>query len=276
VRLAAVFLPVVAVAATGCLATKGDIRLLQDELRATRAQVGMVDTSVIRNSTQLQRQIMTLSAELLRLSDSVRVQGARLAALQATTNGELNTMNGQIVQMQALLGQTTRNVQEAQQQIRSLREQPQTVPTAPVTTSAPPPGDTSTHRVPAGLPGSATLFLTGKEQLQNGAYSTGRMALDQLLSAYPNAVEAPAAQFYVGQSYTSEGNPAAADSVYQLVYTRYPKSPDAPTALYRHGTYLWDANKKQEARGILNRVLNEYPTSDAAPLVKSFLRDRDR
>jgi tol-pal system protein YbgF len=260
--------------ASGCLATKGDIRLIQDELRATRAQVGLVDTSVIRTNAQIRQQIASLSAELLRLSDSVRVQASRLASLQATTNGELNTMNGQIVQMQALLGQTTKNIQEARQQINALREAAP-VGAPPATAVAPTPGDTSRH-IPAGLPGSATLFLTGKQQLENNAYGTARMAFDQLLSAYPNSVEAPLAQYYVAQSYTSEGNTAAADSVYVLLYTKYPKSPNAPTGLYRHGTYLWDQGKKAEARIALNRVLSEYPNSDEVALVKSFLRDRDK
>src|SRR5262249_36277093 len=160
------------------------------------------------------------------------------------TNGELNTMNGQIVQMQALLGQTTRNLQEANQKINVLREQVTAAPPQPQpTASAPVAGDTA-RRVPAGLPGSATLLQTRKEALDNGAYSTARTAFDQLVQAYPNSVEAPRAQFYIAQSYTTEGNLPTADSVYVVFYTKYPKSPDAATALYRHGTYLWDQGKK--------------------------------
>lgn len=271
-RRAASLLSLLAIATSGCLATKGDIRLLQDEIRATRGQVSQVDTSVIRANQQLRQQITTLSSELLRLSDSVRTQAARLASMQATTNGELNAMNGQIVQMQALLNQSTRTIQETRERLNALREAASAAPPTPMPAVA---GDTSRH-LPPNLPGSATLYITGKEQLQNGAFTVARNAFDQLLSAYPNSIEAPSAQFQIGQSYTSEGNNAAADSVYQLVYTRYPKSTDAPTAMYRHGTFLWDANKKTEARAILNRVTNEYPNSDAAALVKSFLRDRDK
>ena len=161
-------------------------------------------------------------------------------------------MNSQIVQMQALLNQSTRTLQDTREKLNALRE------ATPVTTAPQPApmttGDTS-RRVAPGLPGSATIFVDGQEQLEKSAYSTARMAFDQLLQAYPNSVEAPRAQFLIGQSYTSEGNTAAADSVYQLFYTRYPKSADAPTAMYRHGTYLWDANKKPEARAILNRVI---------------------
>lgn len=265
--------PLVAAVASGCLATKGDIALLQDEIRATRSQVGFVDTSVLRSSQQIRQQLASVSTELLRLSDSVRTQATRLAALQATTNGELNAMNGQIVQMQALLGQTTRNLQDARTQLRALSEQVPPTPSPAGATARP--GDVSS-RVPAGLPGSATLFLTGKQALDNAAYSTARMAFDQLLSAYPNSVDAPSAQFLIGQSYTSEGNTAAADSVYVVLYTKYPKSPYASTSLYRHGTYLWDQGKKPEARIALNRVLAEYPSSDEVSLVKNFLKDRDK
>jgi len=266
---------VIPLLASGCLATKGDIRLLQEEMRATRTQVGLVDTSVVRSSQQIRQQIATVSAELLRLSDSVRVQATRLASLQATTNGELSTMNGQIVQMQALLGQTTRNLQQTREQLNAIRENvpPTPVPAGP--TAMPGRGDTS-PRAPAGLPGSASLYLMGKQQLDNGAYSTARMQFDQLLSAYPNSVEAPSAQFYIAQSYTLEGNTGTADSVYVVLYTKYPKSSYAPTSLYRHGTYLWDQGKKAEARIALNRVLTEYPNADEVTMVKTFLRDRDK
>jgi TolA-binding protein len=198
-----------------------------------------------------------------------------LAALQATTNGELSTMNGQIVQMQALLGQTTKNLQLTREQLNAIREQSPMPPTPSPVGATSRPGDVSS-RVPAGLPGSATLLLTGKEALDKSAYSTSRMSFDQLLSAYPNSVEAPSAQFLIGQSYTSEGNTAAADSVYVVLYTKYPKSPYASTGLYRHGTYLWDQGKKPEARIALTRVLTEYPTSDEVGLVRNFLKDRDK
>ncbi len=121
-RRAATLLSLLAIATSGCLATKGDIRLIQDEIRATRAQVGQVDTSVIRSNQQLRQQITTLSSELLRLSDSARLQASRLATMQATTNGELNTMNGQIVQMQALLNQSTRTLQDTREKLNALRE----------------------------------------------------------------------------------------------------------------------------------------------------------
>jgi len=269
---AAVIVPLVAIASSGCLATKGDIRLIQDEVRATRAQVGAVDTSVGRSSQQIRQQIIALSAQIDRVNDSLRVLTAHFTAFQGTANGELNTMNGQIVQMQALLGQTTRNVQEARAQISALREQA----AAPVVVPPAPGRADSANRAPPGVPGVATLFTTGKDLLDNGAYATARSTLNQLLTSYPTAAEAPRAQFLVGEAYRAEGNSDAADSVYQLLETKYPKSPEAVTGLYRHGVFLWQHDKKAEGRSVLNRVINEFPNSDEARLAKEFLRERDR
>lgn len=260
--------PLLIVASTGCLASKGDIRLLQDELRANRAQLGSVDTSIVRTNEQRRKQISDLSAAVDRMNDSLRILATRFAAFQATANGEFDAMGRQMVAMQSLLGQTTRNVQDARAQLEALKEQGNSAMTA---TPTPAPS-----AAPAGTPGAGTLFTAGKEQLDNGAYGTARTAFEQLLTAWPSSPEAPRAQLFIAISYASDRNNTAADSVYQVVYTKYPKSPEAATALYKHGLFLWDADKKADARIFLNRVQREYPDSDESRMARDFLRERDR
>jgi TolA-binding protein len=259
--------PLLLLASTGCLASKGDIRLIQDELRVNRSQLGTVDTSMARANEQRRQQIAALAASVNRMNDSLRVLAARFAAFQATANGEFDAMGRQMVAMQSLLGQTTRNVQDARTQLEALKEQGNASTTVMPTPVA---------GAPAGVPGAGTLFTTGKEQLDNGANATARGAFEQLLSAWPTSPEVPRAQYYIAVSYANERNMAAADSVYQLVYTKYPKSPEAATSLYKHGLFLWDNDKKAEARLILNRVQRDYPDSDEAIRARDFLRDRDR
>lgn len=263
----AVVAAIVGLTSTGCLASKGDIRLIQDELRVNRSQLGTVDTSIARGNQQLQRQIAALSSTIDRMNDSLRVLTARFASFQATANGEFDAIGRQMVAMNATLGMTTRNVQDARAQLEALKEQANNGATGAVAPSG---------GAPAGVPGAGTLFTTGKEQLDNGASGTARTAFEQLLSAWPNSPEAPRAQFYIAVSYANDRNMPAADSVYQVVFAKYPKSPEAATSLYKHGLFLWDANKKVEARQFLNRVQRDYPDSDEARSARDFLRDRDR
>ncbi len=263
--------PVVLLAAGGCLASKSDIRLLQDELRATRAQLASGDTSAMRTEESRRAQLARISSAIDRMNDSLRVLAARFSLFQATANGEFDSMGKQLVQVQAFLGQTTRNLQDTRAQLEALREQ------GNATVSVPPSASTSatdsSARVPAG-PGPATLFTTAYGQLQQGAYTSARRNLEQLLATYPQFEQAARAQLYIGETYKGEGNTDAADSVYQLVTSKYPKSPEAATGLYRHGRVLWDADKKAEARIVLNRLIREYPNSDEAGLAKDLLNPR--
>jgi len=260
--------PLVLVAASGCLATKSDIQLLQTEARASRSQSAEGVAAILRADSVRGRQIAQLSATLDRLSDSLRTLTARFAAFQATANGEFATMQTQLVQFQALLGQTTRSVQDTRAQIEALREQG----TAAVTAAPPPaPGDT-THRSTSNTPGPATLYTTANEQLKAGSFRTARSGFELLLATYPNYENASAALLKIGDAFKGERNLTAADSVFQLVTDRYPKSPDAPTALFRRARMASDANKKDEARVLANRLIKEYPRSDEAELAKQLAK----
>lgn len=260
--------PAVLLAAGGCLASKSDIRLLQDELRATRAQLAGGDTAILRADQSRARQIENLSASVERVNDSVRVLATRLASLQANSAGEFDAIGKQIVRIEALLGENIRNLQNTQAQLQALREQSGAVP-APAPVSG-----TDTTQQATG-PGPATLFTTAFQQLQDGATASARRNFEQLLASYPNDDRASRAQFYIGESYAQDGNSTAADSVYLLIAEKYPKSPEAATGLYRHGKMLWDANKKTEARKYLERVVRDYPDSDGAHLAAILLHEKE-
>jgi tol-pal system protein YbgF len=259
---------------TGCLASKSDIQLLQDEIRVTRSQVAVGDTSILRADDLRRSQIAQLSAQIDRMNDSLRVLSRTFASFQANASGQFDAMNRQMVQFQALLGQTTKNVQDTRSQLEALREQA-------ASGAAPPPagapatgGGTDAGAPPSGVPGPATLYTSAVDQLKNGNYRTARMGFDQLLSSYPDFDRASLAQLRVADTYKGEGNMVAADSVYLLLVDRYPKSTEAGTALYLHGKMLWDANKKAEARTVLRRVIQGYPGSDAAQLASDLLNGR--
>jgi tol-pal system protein YbgF len=262
--------PVALVAGAGCLASKGDIRLLQDEFRATRAQLGMVDTSIVRTNEQRRQQIATLastvdrlSAAVERTSDSLRVLAARFDRFQGNVNGELEVLQQQMVRTQALLGQNVKNLQETQRQLEELRE-------GRGVTGAPPAGGSSSS--PQG-PGPATLFTSGRDALATGAYATARRAFDDLLAAYPDGEYASRAMLYVGDAYFSEKNLSAADSVYQRVEERYPKTDEAPTAMFKRATTILWPSRKAEARALLDKIVKDYPNATVRSLARDFLRD---
>lgn len=159
--------------AAACVASKSDIRLLQDELRATRAQLAVGDTSLLRADDARRNQIAQLSTKLDRAIDSLGKVANRLASLSANASGSFEQIQQQVGQMQAMLGQTTRNLQETRSQVQMLSERGATAP-PPIDPSVAP----GTTPAASGIPGPATLYNTAVESINQGAYATGRRSLE--------------------------------------------------------------------------------------------------
>ena len=246
---------VLALSTSGCVASKGDVRILQDELRALRSSVAQSDT-VRRAQTD------TAMMLIARANDSLRLLSNRFAAFQANVSGGLYDMNRQLLQIQELSGQSQRRLQELRASMESRNE----AMSAPVAAT----GSDSTK--PAAGPGPAQLFQVAFDQMQRGSFGVARTGFQDLLEKYPTFEEAPTAQLYVGQSFAEEKNTAAADSVYQLVATKYPKSKAAPTALYKYALSLIAQKKNPTARAVLNRIVKDFPNSDEASLARDLLR----
>jgi tol-pal system protein YbgF len=244
--------PVVALATTGCLASKGDILLLQDEIRTLRAMQAREDTA--RRS-----QVDSAIALLGRTNDSVRVLSQRLGSFQANVGGELFEMGKQLITIQELAGMSSRRITE----LRSAFEERAQSMTSP--------SDTMPQQ-----PGPAQLFTLSFEQLRNRSYSTARAGFDELLRRYPEFEEASKAQLYVAQSYAEENKTAEADSAYSLVVRQYPKSPDAATALYKYGLSQLSQGKTPAARAAFQRVVSQFPSSTEAELAADRLKTMPR
>ncbi len=241
--------PAVLVAAGGCLASKGDIRLLQDQLTSMQSRQVYADS--------LRRlQVDSVLRLLARANDSLRSLDGRFAAFQAKTTGDLYSINQQLLTVQELTGQS----QSALQRLRASMEARAEAAAAAQTPAQPAPGDT-TSRAPS-TPGPALLFQTGREQMLRESYGTARSAFQDLITHYPTDDQAPLAQLYIGQTYESEKNRTAADSVYNLVATKYPQSQSAATALYKYAQSQLAQGHKAQARAALDRVIRDYPNSD--------------
>ena len=241
----------------GCLASKGDVALLQAQIRTMGQTAASANDAERAHLDQAIAQILT---QIARNNDSMRVLSVRLAKLQGDVQNDHYEMGRQILQLQELSGQSQRRIQELRASLEERNNQGGVVPAAP--------GDTA-RPVPAG-PGQ--LFQSSLDQLRRGATGVARTGFEELLRAHPTSDDAPEAMVYIAETYAAERNQAAADSVYALVIQRYPRSPKAATALYKRALYMKAAGQSAAARAAFNRVVKEFPRSDEAALAKEQLR----
>ncbi len=251
VRPLALFLGAAALA--GC-ATKRDVRDL-------RAQIAVLDAK----QDSLARVAERRQAMLL---DSVRAGTDLLVRVRGDLGHQLLDLEQQLVQIQELVGQSQRRLQDLNQQMEANRERLQ----------EPLPGDTTggaprnVAPPPAGTPGPDVLYQLGADQLQKGAAATARKAFQQLLESYPNDARAPDAQFGLAETYVLDQKYDSAYAAFDQVVELYPSSPRAPAALLRAGVVAQEHGSAKKARDYFERVRARYPKSDEATEAAAKLR----
>lgn len=256
--------PVLLLVASGCLASKSDIRLLQDELRMNRTLLARSDSASARADADRRAQIEAVSEAVGQATDSLRALSARTALFQINTRSQFEEVVRELTTAQALLGQTTKNLDAQRAAFEALQEKaaPATAPT----------DSTAAAGANAGIPGPATLYGDALEQLRRGSCVTARDEFTQFLTSYPNDDDAPAAQLQVAETFACERNAQAADSVYQVVVKKYPTSRQVPTALYKRARAMLNHGDTTAARPLLQRVVRDYPSSDEARLANDLLK----
>lgn len=274
-------LPLVALVATGgCFATRGDVRIVQNDLASLRVEL-------LKNQLD-QREALTQTMRLLQVAtDSLSKVSARTVSIQGDVRGEMRAVREQMLQVQTLLGQSQATIARLRSEIESRAAAPAPaaplpvgsavapVPAAgkavpPASGKAVPPAADSAG--PSRLPGPNQLYSDGRDQLTRGASATARIYFQELLTNYPASDYAPDAQFWIAESFAREKNLAAADAAYAAVVSTHPTSAKAPTALYKRAQLVVQQGNTAQARQLLEQVIARYPRSDEAELAAEQLK----
>lgn len=273
--------PLVALAATGgCFATRSDMRILQGDIAAVRADV-------LKGQQEQKDALMQTQRLIAIASDSVAKISARTVAIQGDVRGEMRVVREQLLQVQTLLGQSQATIARLRAEMEARNAM---MSMAPAPVPAPEPAATSSGRTgnprpttPPSAPGSADtstgvlagpnqLYTTGRDQLLRGATATARMTFQELITNYPQSDYAADAQFWIAESLAKENNVPAADAAYAAVVSAYPTSAKAPTALYKRAQLVLKQGNTQQAKQLFEQVVARFPRSDEAELAAETLK----
>ncbi len=261
---------VVLVTTGGCFATRGDVRIVQSDIAALRAE--LLRSQLAQHEALIQNRQM-----LERTGDSLSKVSARTVSIQGDLRGELRAIREQILQVQTLLGQSQATLARLRSEIESRSAPPVAPPpagTVSLATSAGgrPTSPTVVDSMPARAPGPNQLYTDGRDQLTRGSSATARIYFQELLTNYPTSDYAPDAQFWIGESFAKEKNLPAADAAYAAVVSAHPSAAKAPTALYKRAQLMLQQGNSPQAKQLLEQVIARYPRSDESELAAEQLK----
>ncbi|MEP6765738.1 MAG: tetratricopeptide repeat protein [Gemmatimonadaceae bacterium] len=237
------------VAASGCFATRNDVRTVQADIASMR-------TELLKNDTEQRDGLTRAMRTLQAATDSITAMSARMYSIQGNISGGLRAVNDQLLAIQQLLNQSSREIArfraEAEQRANQAAVSMQPPPVATVTGTV----DTTTSATTPVQPvqGPLELYQSGMSNLGRGSTATARSSFQEVIDKYPNSDKAPAASLGIALSWAKEGNDQAAFTSYSAVITKYPDAPETANALFKKAQMLIDQGKKPDAKLLLQQI----------------------
>ena len=253
----------VAVTFSGC-AMKGDIRLLQEELRAIAARQDSLVTE--------------LRAETQQTQDTLRTQGDQMFDLRGDLNRQLQQISQSLVRIEAIAGENQRGLASVRDQMANMRRMPAGPPaTGPGGLGDPMASADSSDTAAGGesLIGGGTnpqeLYDVAKSQYDRGSLNSASRAFEQFLADHPNNELAPDAHFFLADILTQQDRPEDAIEAFQEIQELFPTHPRVPQALYRIAEVQIELEDLDAAKVTLERIINTYPDELVAMLARERL-----
>jgi len=241
----------VAVVSGGC-AMKGDIRLLQDELRLVSAR---------QDSLMAQ-----IRSENLQTQDTLRQQGDQMFDLRGDLNRQLQQINQLLVRIEAIAGENQRGLMLVRDQLANGRGG-STSGARPVTT----PGSGGGESLIGGAGDPDVLWQAAQEAVGRGSLNSASRAFQDFIAEYPGDARVAEAHFYIADILTQQERPEDALEAFQEIQQLYPTHDKVPDALYRIGMLQLELDDTDAARATFERIVNTYPESMMAMLARDEL-----
>jgi tol-pal system protein YbgF len=237
---------------------KGDIRTLQDELRAVTARQDSL--------------MMEIRAQTEQTQDTLRTQGNQMFDLRGDLNRQLQQINQALVRIEALAGENQRGLTAVRDQLANPRRASGgTGPTMPVVS------DTSSGGGGESLIGGAgdpdELYRVAQDQYQRGSLNSAAAAFRDFIGQHPSDARVPDAHFLLADILEQQGRPEDALEAFQEVQRLFPAHERVPDALFRIARIQLDLGETDAARNTLERIVNTYPGTMNAMLARDMLEE---
>jgi tol-pal system protein YbgF len=245
---------VVVLALGGC-AMKGDIRLLQEELRAIAARQDSL--------------VAELRMEAQQTQDTLRTQGDQMFDFRGDISRRLQQIEQSLVRLEAIAGENQRGMASIRDQFVNLRRSPG----MGVTMGA----DSATgggERLAGAQSGGADeLYAVAQNQLGRGSLNAASQAFEQFIAEHPNDPRVADAHFFLADILTQQGRPDDALAAFEEIQQLFPTHPRVPQALFRIAGLQESAGDLEAAKATLERIVNTYPDDLVAQLAREKLRE---
>ncbi len=249
----------VAVTFSGC-AMKGDIRLLQEEMRVMSAR---------QDSLMYELRVEAQSAQ----DTLVRAQSDQMFDFRGDISRQLQQISQSLIRLEAIAGENQRGLSSVRDQLANIRRMPATNATRPPVSSDTTDVGGGENLIQGGTSNPDELWDVAQNQLDRGSLNSAAGAFQQFIAEHPNESRVPDAHFFLADILTQQDRPEDALEAFQEVQELFPTAQRVPDALYRIAVLQEQLDDVEAAKATLERIMNTYPDAPIAMLARDKLRE---
>jgi len=255
-----------------------EVAQLQDSLDKLKSSL---DTKFGTLTAQLQgavdasnRTNSTLAAMQGAIQEQLRSQGKEVVAPVAGLGSKVDQMLTEFQEVRNSMSDATTRLGKLEQQILDLSNQVRTMNTP----AAPPPssgGSASTTSPPtATVPpiSGDVLYQNAYRDKLGGKSDLALQEFNDYLKYYGQAPLAPAAQFWIGDIYFTQGDYENALKAFDTVLVQYPANNKTPDAFYMKGRTLVKLDRRNAGAAEFRELIKRYPGSELATKARAQLK----
>ncbi|HVP47055.1 MAG TPA: tol-pal system protein YbgF [Bryobacteraceae bacterium] len=254
-----------------------DVAQLQDQVRALQSsfdtKMGTLTAQVQQLTDSAGRANNALATLQGAIQEQLRQQGKEVMAPVANVGTKIDEMATAFQQVQNSMADMTTRLGKLEQQVMDLSNAVRTI-----NSPAPPPGSSpgtsspgpTTSNVPP-ISGDVLYQNANRDRL-GGKTDLALQEYQQYVKYYGDGPLAPAAQYWVGDLYFSQGDYDNALKSFDEVLVRWPANNKTPDAFLMKGRTLVKLDKRNAAAAEFRELIKRYPSSDAAAKARAQLK----
>ncbi|HWX19156.1 MAG TPA: tol-pal system protein YbgF [Bryobacteraceae bacterium] len=254
-----------------------DVAQLQDQVRTLQSsfdtKMGTIAAQVQQLADSAGRANNSLATLQGAIQEQLRQQGKEVIAPVASVGSKIDEMATAFQQVQNSMADVTARMGKLEQQVMDLSNAVRTMnsPAAPPGSNLGPgnPGPTTSNMPPIS---GDMLYQNANRDRLGGKADIALQEYQEYVKLYGDGPLAPAAEYWVGDLYFSQGDFENALKAFDQVLERYPANNKTPDALLMKGKTLVKLDKRNAGASEFRELIRRYPGSDAAVKARAQLK----